>query len=519
MSADGRYVAYTIGGIYHYIARHDVQTGELELAGEGPDIFVPHAPSLSADGRYVAVISRHLDSAYNQIYRYDFETGEAILVTRNESGGPANLESEDPSISGDGRYIAYESRASDLDGAAPGYGRDVYLFDALEGTTLLISAGPDGETPDESSRDPSMSADGRYVAYTTGATNIAGAVGIVRFDIESGITEFIAPGHEPAISGDGRYVAFREWTEEEGTQIWLHVEDSYSTLASRLASGQAPFEGAFQTAVSADGRYVAFVSGDSELPGMSDGASDNAFVYDAQLQRVTHVSPALDGGASSGHSRDPVLSHDGSLVAYWSALDISAEGSNYTTPDVFLVPRINDRFTDVDEVHIFWSEIEWLAESGITQGCDGNGARFCPNDPVTRGQMAAFLARALKLQDDGGGNTFTDDDGSTFETDIAKIAAAGITNGCDPGGQNFCPNALVTRGQMAAFLARALNLKTTSEATPSPTTTDQPSKPTSPKSPPPASATDATLRRERFCPQYPVTRGQIAAFLFRALGD
>jgi hypothetical protein len=73
--------------------------------------------------------------------------------------------------------------------------------------------------------------------------------------------------------------------------------------------------------------------------------------------------------------------------------------------------------------------------------------------------MAAFLARALDLTDDGGGNTFTDDDGSVFEADIAKLAAAGITKGCNPPtNDRFCPESNVTRGQMAAFLRRAAAL-------------------------------------------------------------
>ena len=73
--------------------------------------------------------------------------------------------------------------------------------------------------------------------------------------------------------------------------------------------------------------------------------------------------------------------------------------------------------------------------------------------------MAAFLVRFLGLSDDGGGNSFIDDDGSTFENDIAKLAAAGITAGCNPPtNDRFCPEQSVTRGQMAAFLRRAANL-------------------------------------------------------------
>jgi hypothetical protein len=75
--------------------------------------------------------------------------------------------------------------------------------------------------------------------------------------------------------------------------------------------------------------------------------------------------------------------------------------------------------------------------------------------------MAAFMVRALGLTDDGGGNSFTDDNDSIFEDDIAKLAAAGITLGCNPpANTNYCPNSPVTREQMAAFIHRAANLET-----------------------------------------------------------
>jgi hypothetical protein len=117
-------------------------------------------------------------------------------------------------------------------------------------------------------------------------------------------------------------------------------------------------------------------------------------------------------------------------------------------------------FDDVPESNVFFDDIMWLAGQGITRGCNPpENTLFCPTDPVTRGQMAAFLVRALGLTDDGGGNSFVDDDGSTFESDIAKLAAAGITVGCNPPtNDRFCPDNAVKRSQMASFLARALNL-------------------------------------------------------------
>jgi hypothetical protein len=100
-----------------------------------------------------------------------------------------------------------------------------------------------------------------------------------------------------------------------------------------------------------------------------------------------------------------------------------------------------------------------IASADIARGCNPpSNTRFCPDNYVTRGQMAAFLTRALSLPE-ARGIDFADDNGSKFESDIEAIAAAGITTGCNPpSNTSFCPDDYVTRGQMAAFLARALDL-------------------------------------------------------------
>jgi hypothetical protein len=110
-----------------------------------------------------------------------------------------------------------------------------------------------------------------------------------------------------------------------------------------------------------------------------------------------------------------------------------------------------DYYTD-DEGSIHEPNINALARAGITVGCDSG--RFCPNGTVTRAQMATFLVRALDLPraDD---DHFTDDEGWTHEANINALAESGITHGC--GSTTFCPNGRVTRGQMAAFLHRALD--------------------------------------------------------------
>jgi hypothetical protein len=118
---------------------------------------------------------------------------------------------------------------------------------------------------------------------------------------------------------------------------------------------------------------------------------------------------------------------------------------------------LDNPFTD-DDGSIFEEDIEGLAAGGITKGCNPPAnTRFCPSAPVTRGQMAAFLVRAIGYVDDGGGNLFSDDDGSTFEADIDRLGAAGVTKGCNPpANDRYCPDRDVSRAEMATFLVRAL---------------------------------------------------------------
>lgn len=148
------------------------------------------------------------------------------------------------------------------------------------------------------------------------------------------------------------------------------------------------------------------------------------------------------------------------------ALDLPTTGTDY--------------FSD-DDGTLFEADINRLAEAGITRGCNPpTNTLYCPDSSVTRGQMAALLVRAFGYSDDGGGNLFTDDDGSVFAGDIDKLATAGVTTGCNPpDNTRYCPNATVKRDQMASFLARALNLApilppTTTTSTSSTTTATAP---------------------------------------------
>ena len=115
-----------------------------------------------------------------------------------------------------------------------------------------------------------------------------------------------------------------------------------------------------------------------------------------------------------------------------------------------------DRFTD-DDGTLFESDINKLAAAGITSGCNADGSKYCPNAAVSRGEMAAFLTRGFGFSDPGAGDFFADDDDSMFEGNIDRLKAAGVTVGCNPpDNTNFCPDDSVQRDQMASFLARSL---------------------------------------------------------------
>ena len=126
-----------------------------------------------------------------------------------------------------------------------------------------------------------------------------------------------------------------------------------------------------------------------------------------------------------------------------------AQMASFIARALDLPPATADHFTD-DATSVHQDNINRLLEAGITTGC-GTGV-FCPDDPVSRGQMAVFLSRALNLTESGA-DAFSDDNATPYEDAINAIAAAGITEGCSS--TQYCPYEAVERAQMATFLARA----------------------------------------------------------------
>lgn len=199
---------------------------------------------------------------------------------------------------------------------------------------------------------------------------------------------------------------------------------------------------------------------------------------------------------------------------------VTVSSVRHFTSDGAMTQDCHGLFSDTQD-HLFVAGIEWMAFEGITKGCNPPvNDRYCPDSSVTRGQMAAFLVRALGLPDAAPAG-FADAVGLVFEDDIDKLAAAGITKGCNPPTNDmFCPNASVTRGQMAAFLVRALgymddgggDLFVDDDGS---VFEDQIDKLAT------ANVTKGCNppMNDQFCPTSNVTRGQMAAFLHRALGE
>jgi hypothetical protein len=173
-----------------------------------------------------------------------------------------------------------------------------------------------------------------------------------------------------------------------------------------------------------------------------------------------------------------------------------------------------------DDGDVHEGSIEAIFAAGLTFGCDSRRIRFCPRDPVTRAEMAAFLSRALSLPASSE-DRFIDDNNSQFEDAIDKVAAAGITLGCNPpANTRFCPDRPVTRAEMATFLVRSFPGTVPATAPDGFTDDDTDIHQGNINR---IAAAAITLgcnppTNDRYCPGDRVTRAQMATFLTRALG-
>src|SRR5690606_491024 len=284
---------------------------------------------------------------------------------------------------------------------------------------------------------------------------------------------------------DGGRIGFGDVDRDGAADLW-HVKETDGGIDVTIWSAASSFTASLSqaripdVALSPDSRVV---TADRDVDGIADlllvdgrpTGSTVRMVSGADPTRVAETVAGPPIGADEeigfydfdgdGRPDLQVLGSDGALHSYLGNTPVTGVApstwflpAGFDCPDDTLPYFHAGLFADDDD-SIYQSDIEWLAETGITRGCNPPFQdRFCPDERVSRGQMAAFLVRALGLP--AAANRFVDDDGSVFEGDIGALAAAGITRGCNPpANDEFCPDQPVSRGQMAAFLVRALSLR------------------------------------------------------------
>lgn len=171
-------------------------------------------------------------------------------------------------------------------------------------------------------------------------------------------------------------------------------------------------------------------------------------------------APQVAGAAALLLSKEPWITHHelAARLRAWADTPSDVAGK-VKSGRLNAGALLRHRFVDT-RGHTFEGDVTWAADERVTRGCNPpENTLYCPGDHVTRGQMAAFLNRFLDLPP-ATKNHFTDISNSTFRDDINRLAEADITRGCNPpANDRFCPDDSVTREQMAAFIVRALDLK------------------------------------------------------------
>ena len=337
ISADGRYIAYCVGSSSLGSSEYD-NSGEIFLsdtvagttrrtsAGSNGTPGDGHSgyPAISADGRYATFYSLSANlvsgdtNGVADVFVKDTATGAIRRASTSSSGSQSSGSSERPSISADGRYVAYCSGSSNLVIGDTNGLTDVFVKDMVTGTTRRASTDSIGSQCNGSTALPSISADGRFVAFYSESSNLTADVqggGIFLKDMSTGQTRRVStesPGAQRngadknslSISADGRYVAFSSASVDlvsgdTNGRADVFVRDMATGAVRRVSTGamgeQGNGEVRYSQSISADGRYVAFCSESSNLVSDDTNGWADVFVKDTS-------------GASFGPASNPVTS-------------------------------------------------------------------------------------------------------------------------------------------------------------------------------------------------------------------
>jgi len=409
--------------------------------------------SLSADGSLVAFQSDATDLVPNDtnmvrdVFARDRTNATTTRVSVASNGAEANRGGIMPAISGDGRYVAFSSQATNLDPSATSGFFEVYVRDLTTGNTSRVSRTPTGGEPDNGSGGDtiSISRDGRYVAFVSAATNLVSGTGspsgnsrLYVYDTKADKTVLVSVtsagdpsiGEQPSISADGRYVAFSSVRalvpgDTNGVgDVYIRDRDAdgngifdeagagktSTTLVSVALDGTSagndnstgpPLRGPL--ALSADGRQVAFASNASNLVADDTNSKTDVFVRDLRAGKTARVSVASDGSQGNDRSGGPfsglALSADGRRVAFGSDASNLVAGDRNFTSDVFVHDRDADGNGTFDEAGAgkTTTTLESVSTDG-TQGNDASGGEFSVGVSLTGdGTGLAFGSVATNL--------------------------------------------------------------------------------------------------------------------------
>jgi Tol biopolymer transport system component len=377
VSGDGRYVAFVSEASNLVVDTndsqdvfvHDRDTGKTERvsvdsAGEEANSH-SFTASISADGRYVAFLSSASNlvpgdtNGWIDAFVHDRETGRTELVSVNSAGGQLNDRTEEVQVAADGRYLAFSTRASNVVAADTNGEWDVFVHDRETGATERVSVDSAGGQADRGSYGPSISADGRQVAFASAASDLVPgdsngrddvfvhdrATGDTeRMSIDSAGGEANSGSFEVSISADGNHVAFASLAsnlvhgDSNGRlDVFVHDRGTGNTQRASIDSAGGQLDAnSSAPAISADGRQVAFQSdAASAVAGDTNGVTD-VFVRDREIGRTERVSVDSAGRQANRESYGPLISADGGVVAFSSEATNLVPGDSNGMPDVFV---------------------------------------------------------------------------------------------------------------------------------------------------------------------------------------
>lgn len=376
ISADGHYVAFTSlasnlvaddTNMAADIFVHDRDSGIIERVSVASDGNEGNASSseasISANGRYIAFITDASNLVANDtngkkdIFVHDRDSGITQRVSIASDGSQGNAASYQVALSADGRFVAFTSLASNLVLNDTNVKADVFVHDRDSGITERISVASDGSQGD--GFHPAISADGRYVAFTAGTNNLVlndnnGMSDIFVHDRNNGVTELISIANDgtqgdfgcyfPSISADGRYVAFDSRStnlviEDSNAAEDVFVHDRNTGLTERVSitvDGNQGNAGSHVASISANGSYVVFQSKASTLVSYDNNAAYDIFIHYRDVGVTELVSIASTGSQGNSHSNLPTISADGNYVAFQSVATNLIWNDNNDSSDIFL---------------------------------------------------------------------------------------------------------------------------------------------------------------------------------------